>query len=51
MDYCEDCGASRVEGWLIIEGRCVECGPEGFEARRDELQKQARELTALGEAA
>lgn len=28
MDHCEDCGASRTDGYLIVEGRCFECGPE-----------------------
>ncbi len=45
MDRCQDCGASRADGYLIAEGRRLECGPQGFEARIALLQIQAGELT------
>jgi len=47
-DQCaaEGCGKKRVDGWLLIDGLCKSCGPEGFRLRREELQRQAAELMA-----
>jgi predicted nucleic acid-binding Zn-ribbon protein len=39
---CNDCGRARKDGWLLIDGRCANCGPEAFESRRRELKAQAR---------
>ncbi len=44
MDRCQDCGASRADGYLIVDGRCLEYRSQGFEARIALLQIQVGEL-------
>lgn len=43
-DRCAKCGRSRVAGWVLVKGRCLDCGPEEFRQRREELRRQAERL-------
>ena len=45
-EKCEVCGKGRRDGWLLIDDLCAGCGPDGFDARRDELRMQAAQLTS-----
>lgn len=43
-EKCEGCGRTRRDGWLLVFGLCIDCGPEGFHRRASILWQQAREL-------
>ena len=48
LNHCDLCHRNREAGDLLIRGRCMLCGPERFEERRELLRQQARELLKQG---
>ena len=43
-DHCEKCGKARADGYIMIDGQCVECAPDRFIDRKRLLQIQAKML-------
>lgn len=43
-DQCQKCDRKRADGWLLVEGLCLECGGDAFLRRRAELRQQAQDL-------
>lgn len=41
---CHACGVKREHGWLLVDGFCRACNPEGFQRRVEELWRQAKQI-------
>lgn len=39
-DSCAECGNARKDGWLLVNGYCLECRPDLFHERRMLLKRQ-----------
>ena len=44
IEKCQKCERSRLDGWVLVDGLCLACGPEKFASRRAKLLEQAAEL-------
>ena len=43
-EACKGCGRTRLDGWILVDGECLDCNPEAFKTRKRALLEQAREL-------
>ena len=41
---CTQCGRSRAAGYILIQGKCVDCGPNEVAERKAKLRAQAIEM-------